>query len=152
MATIIVEDGTGTNPAANSYVSVAELEAYAADRGITIAGDGSELLIKAMDWLLIKAFSGTMLLATQPLHFPTKQSGVPNNIKIAEMVAALETDAGSDLLAPLQPRVIQQTVFGAVSRTFSDKGNQATVFTQLNALIAPFLSSGGGFGFVVSRG
>ena len=39
MATIVVEDGTGTNAAANSYVSEADLTTYAADRGVTLTAD-----------------------------------------------------------------------------------------------------------------
>ena len=47
MATIVVEDGTGTNAAANSYVTEAELTTYAADRGVTLTAATDVLLIKA---------------------------------------------------------------------------------------------------------
>jgi hypothetical protein len=47
---LIIEDGTGKTTA-QSYASEAELAAYAAERGITIAGTDTQLLLKAMDYL-----------------------------------------------------------------------------------------------------
>jgi len=51
---IIVEDGTGTNQAANSYCAVADLRNYALLRNVTLPvadDDCAVLLIKAMDYI-----------------------------------------------------------------------------------------------------
>ena len=63
MATIIV----GTN----SYVTEAELQTYADDRGIVIQGaDLSVLLINAMDYIETRSYSGQKFDADQSLEFP----------------------------------------------------------------------------------
>jgi hypothetical protein len=51
---IVVETGAGTDPTANSYCSVADLQAYAALRGSALpaaADDCAMLLIRAMDYI-----------------------------------------------------------------------------------------------------
>lgn len=51
---IVVEDGTGSNAAANSYASLSDLRMYAASRGVTVPivdDDCAILLIRAMDYL-----------------------------------------------------------------------------------------------------
>lgn len=72
---IIVETGSGTNPAANSYVSVANLQLFATMRGYTLPSadaDCEPLLIKAMDYIESKrsAFQGVKVYTDQPLQFP----------------------------------------------------------------------------------
>ena len=58
MATIVVETGSGSTTA-NSYVSEQELTTYASDRGVTLTGTASVLIIQAMDYLESKMFVGT---------------------------------------------------------------------------------------------
>jgi hypothetical protein len=51
---VIVEDGTGTNAAANSYCAVADLRDYATVRGISLPvadDDCASLLLRAMDYI-----------------------------------------------------------------------------------------------------
>lgn len=51
---VVVEDGTGSNPAANSYAAVADLQAYATLRGAALpvaADDCATLLLRAMDYI-----------------------------------------------------------------------------------------------------
>ena len=57
MATISVETGSGSS-SSNSYVSEADLSTYATDRGVTVAGTASVLLIKAMDYIESQPFKG----------------------------------------------------------------------------------------------
>jgi len=130
MATITV----GTN----SYVTEAELTTYATDRGITLTGAPDVLLIKAMDYL-----------DTQNLTVPDP---VPDQIKTAQMVAALLIDSGENLLAPQGQRVLSESVAGAVSVSYSDTGRQSTYYPQLAALLRPYLGSAGGNTFEVRRG
>ena len=123
----------------NSYATSSELEAYASARGLEIAGDPDVLLTKAMDWLQI-----------QPVTVPDP---VPDQIKQAQMVCAMIYHAGGDPLAAITRQVLSQTVFGAVSRTFSDKGPSAPLYPQLIALIRPYLTAGsmGSANFRVQR-
>lgn len=154
MATITV----GTN----SYVTEAELQTYADDRGITIAAaDLSVLLIQAMDYIETRAFKGSKTDPSQALEWP--RSGVylngtelddtivPDAIKQAQMAAALIYDTGADLLGSVAPRVTAERV-GEVSVQYSDKGNQTTLYPKLTALLRNYLANGGGFQFEVRRG
>lgn len=152
MATITV----GTN----SYVTESELTTYATDRGVTLSGTADVLLIQAMDWLELRAFKGSKTSSSQALEWPRDSvyvngkelddTVVPERIKQAQMAAAIQIDGGADLQPTVGPRVISQSVDGAVSRTFSDKGNQTAVFTKLNALIRDYVASSG-MSFEVSR-
>ena len=124
-----------------TYATDAELIAYAAARGVTITAlEAPVLLTKAGDWLQV-----------QPITVPDP---VPDQIKQAQMVCAMIYHAGGDPLAAITPRVTQETVFGAVSVSYSDSGPSAPLYPQLAALIRPYLTAGGigGANFRVSRG
>jgi hypothetical protein len=82
-STLIVEDGTGL-PNASSYVSAADIRAYATARGVTLAANDApgdaivdQLAIKAMDYIEANRsyFYGWKLTTTQRLCFP--REGVP---------------------------------------------------------------------------
>ena len=123
-----------------TYATDAELIAYAAARGVTITAlEAPILLTKAADWLQI-----------QPITVPYP---VPDQIKQAQMVCAMIYHAGGDPLAAITPRVTQETVFGAVSVSYSDSGPSAPLYPQLAALIRPYLTAGsmGGANFRVAR-
>ena len=123
-----------------TYATEAELIAYAAARGVTITAlEAPILLTKASDWLQV-----------QPITVPDP---VPDQIKQAQMVCAMIYNAGGDPLADITPRVTQETVFGAVSVSYSDSGPSAPLYPQLAALIRPYLTTGsmGGANFRVAR-
>lgn len=123
-----------------TYATDAELIAYAAARGVTITAlEAPILLTKAGDWLQV-----------QPITVPDP---VPDQIKQAQMVCAMIYHAGGDPLAAITPRVTQETVFGAVSVSYSDSGPSAPLYPQLAALIRPYLNAGsmGGANFRVQR-
>ena len=123
-----------------TYATEAELIAYAAARGVTITAlEAPVLLTKAGDWLQV-----------QPITVPNP---VPDQIKQAQMVCAMIYHAGGDPLAAITPRVTQETVFGAVSVSYSDSGPSAPLYPQLAALIRPYLTAGsmGGANFRVTR-
>ena len=123
-----------------TYATDAELIAYAAARGVTITAlEAPILLTKAGDWLQI-----------QPITVPDP---VPDQIKQAQMVCAMIYHAGGDPLAAITPRVTQETVFGAVSVSYSDSGPSTPLYPQLAALIRPYLTAGnmGGANFRVAR-
>lgn len=123
-----------------TYATDAELIAYAAARGVTVTVlEAPILLTKAGDWLQV-----------QPITVPDP---VPDQIKQAQMVCAMIYHAGGDPLAAITPRVTQETVFGAVSVSYSDSGPSTPLYPQLAALIRPYLTTGsmGGANFRVSR-
>lgn len=123
-----------------TYATEAELIAYAAARGVTITAlEAPILLTKGGDWLQV-----------QPITVPDP---VPDQIKQAQMVCAMIYHAGGDPLAAITPRVTQETVFGAVSVSYSDSGPSAPLYPQLAALIRPYLTAGsmGGANFRVQR-
>lgn len=122
------------------YATNEELIAYAAARGVTITAlEAPILLTKALDWLQIQ-------------HI-TVPDPVPDQIKQAQMVCAMIYHAGGDPLAAITPRVTQETVFGAVSVSYSDSGPSTPLYPQLAALIRPYLTAGqmGQANFVVQR-
>ena len=123
-----------------TYATDAELIAYAAARGVTIAAlEAPIMLTKAGDWLQV-----------QPITVPDP---VPDQIKQAQMVCAMIYHAGGDPLAAITPRVTQETVFGAVSVSYSDSGPSTPLYPQLAALIRPYLTAGSmsGANFRVAR-
>ena len=108
MATIVVEDGTGLANS-NSYASEAELATYAADRGVTIAGTDTILLIQAMDYIEQQNFKGDKNTDAQALqwpranvyidNYPVLSTEIPQLLKDAQLEAAIATDGGNNPLA-----------------------------------------------------
>lgn len=100
---LIVENGTGENPDANSYVSVADADAYATLRGLSAWLDLAESekekhLILATDYMQTRfqnKVKSCPVLDTQPLLFP-RQSWelIPPQIKRACILYALKSAAG----------------------------------------------------------
>jgi len=147
MATIIV----GTN----SYVTVAELETYASDRGITItASDKTVLLIKAMDYIETRNYISYKTVSTQALEFPRylcsmysydceyDNDEVPDDIKKAQIVAALLIDEGNELQATTTQTVKREKV-DVLEVEYMDNSSQANSYTSLNDLLNPFLAYAG---------
>ena len=135
------------------YATEAELTAYAAARGVTLTQPENVTLTRALDWLELQSFSGTKTDPNQPLEFPRNgETTVPAKIKTAQLVCAMIYDAGGDPLQAIGPRVTNETVFGAVSVSYSDTGPLVTLYPQLSALLRDFTGGLGGSQFVVSRG
>ena len=130
----------------DSYATEAELLAYATARGITISGDQTQLLIRAMDYLENQRFIGYKAASDQALQWP--RTGVmidgwdidstvtPNKVKVAQMEVALSMDADSDPMAVTDPDVKSQTV-GTISITYQDKSStkRPKIDTALSGLV-----------------
>lgn len=98
---LIIETGEGLETA-NSYVSVAELQAYASDRlEVLPESDVESLLIRAMDYLeSIKNYKGARKTSTQALAwprtgvyidgFPASSDRIPTLLKRAQMQLGIE--------------------------------------------------------------
>ncbi len=148
----------------DSYASEAELADYALARGVTIAGDKTVLLIKAMDWLESQPFIGYRTVAGQLLAFPRSgfhypdteatyfiptiyNTTIPPRIKQAQIVAALLIDGGASLLGAVD-RAVKSEAVGDISTTYMDNAGEVTRYPQLSLLLRGFVASG----MLVSRG
>jgi len=143
------------------YNDTADLTAYAAARGITLTATEDVLLTRSLDWLELQPFSGAKTDPLQPIEWPrTGITGVaddvvPDKIKTAQLVCALIYNSGGDPLAAIEPFVTQESVAGAVSVSYSDKGVMSPIYTQLNMLLRDYVggndSGSGANQFLVAR-
>ena len=133
----------------DSYATEAELLAYATARGITISGDQTQLLIRAMDYLENQRFIGYKAASDQALQWP--RTGVvidgwdidstvtPNKVKVAQMEVALAMDADSDPMAVTDPDIKTQSV-GTISITYQD--NSSTKRPKIDVALSGLIESG----------
>lgn len=156
---IVVENGSIV-AGANSYASVADLDAYAAERGVSLSvttdADKEALLIKAMDWMDAKCgelWQGERVSIDQPLAWP--RSGVwldnihqpidsiPRNLQYGQLAAAVEADA-ADLQQNRAPAIKRQKV-GELEIEYTNEGKRMAVsaFAKPEALLKPLLRYGG---------
>lgn len=110
----VVEDGSGTNPAANSYVSVAEFRNFWADHGFdTVPFTDSQVqvaLMQTTEYLeqrfALVWYGAQLLPGTQPLSWPRQciwidcalLPPIPNQLKKAVFEYAKRQVGGKDLL------------------------------------------------------
>ena len=152
MATIIV----GTN----SYVTEAELQTYADDRDIVIqSANLPSLLINAMDYIETRSYSGQKFDESQALEFPRYYTStapdtapdVPDDIKNAEITAALLIDSGVDLFATIG-RAVKKEKVDVLEVEYMDNAADKPLYQKLNAYLSDYLaSSNNGFQFAVTR-
>lgn len=135
------------------YVEETDFTAYAAARGITLLRPESETLTQALDYIELQSYSGSKTDPEQVLEFPRNgETEIPADIITAQMQTALVYDRGEDPLAPNGVKVLEETVHGAVTVKYSDKGGNTTTYPQITALLAPFLVNSGGSNFGITRG
>lgn len=162
MATIVVEDGTGTNSAANSYVSESDLTTYATDRGITLTATAPVLLIKSMDYLESLQYNGVKLLEDQPLQWPRMgvyigvnlldKNTIPKNLKNAQLATAVAIDQGQDPLAPIA-RATKREKVDVIEVEYMDGSAPYVINRTIMASLSNLLANGagGGSNFAVNR-
>lgn len=165
---LIVEDGSIVS-GANSYVTVAEIEAYAGLRGI-VYPDPTKIemyAIQAMDYLETLAYKGVQVDPdTQPLQWPRNHVYIngrvlPNNkipvgIKNAQMqlciylvqgISLFETGTGGQFITKEKIGPIETEYSEAV---FMAQGG-APIIPLAEALLMPYLAAGNGFQLTVAR-
>lgn len=161
---IIVEDGTGV-PGANSYVTVAEFEAYALARGVTLTGTptSEQLLLRAMDYIESLEYIGDIAICGQPLMWPrygvyidgycyVDGNTIPELLKNAQMVTALSIDAGMDPLSQFPtPRLVHSTTVGPITVEYEQGQPYTTIIRRVSAMLRRLIR-GTGMAFCVSRG
>jgi len=133
----------------DSYADEAALSAYAAARGLTIAGDQTQLLLRAMDFIESRSFVGTKATKAQPLQWPrdgvtidgweVASDEVPAKLAKAQIEIALSIDAASDPMAT-EGRAISSTSVGSVSVTYADKSEVSR--PKIDAALAGLVREG----------
>jgi len=147
MATIVVETGSGSSTA-NSYVSESELATYASDRGITLTGTPSILIIQAMDYLESKNFIGTKSTLEQSLQWPRTgveidnfyivSSSIPSLLKEAEMELCVALDGGVNPLANQDRKTLKEKV-GELEVEYAPSALAITYLTAVEAKLKKLL-------------
>lgn len=164
---LIVEDGSGTNPAANSYATTEQLLTYANERGVdlgSLPGPQLEvLMVKAMDYLesLGHKYKGQKVSTTQPLQWPRVDvwdveipgamlpfDEIPRLIEYAQLALAIE--AHTLELMPNrnltgQGAVIKEKV-GDIELTYAQETptqNFTSAFSKPYALLSPLFNKNG---------
>ncbi|MCK9532608.1 MAG: hypothetical protein M0R77_19140 [Gammaproteobacteria bacterium] len=151
----------------NSYVTEAELTAYAATRGVTLTVYTEIALFKAMDYIETRNYIGSKTDYTQALQFPRVLCGsvysgayplnqyqtywnipceydstvVPNEIKTAQMIAAILIDSGYDL-QPIINRQVKREKVDVLEVEYMNNALSSAQFTALNDILRPFIVSG----------
>ena len=137
---ITVEDGTGKTDS-NSYISSAELTAYATDRAITLTG-GDEIIYKAMDYVESQPFAGDKYTEEQALQWPrtgvylygftVDYNEIPQLLKDAVCEAAIAIDGGANPLATLGRTTSSETV-GPLSVTYDPGSREQSYMSACHA-------------------
>ncbi len=149
--TITVETGSGTNAAANSYVSVADFQAYADARGYSYPDTNAaceKLLIKAVDYIEARRtrFQGVKTTSTQPLQWPrtcvyiddytVASDTIPTELIRAQCelaVAAYTIDLQPTLQPSTAGQVKSKSVSGAVSIEYFESAASKYSLPQFTA-------------------
>lgn len=157
---LIVEDGTIVENA-DSYVSEADLTAYAAKRGVTLpsGNDLTVLAIKAMDYIesLEPRFKGSRVESDQPLSWPRKgviingffvdDDTIPKQLH--ELQCQLVIDG---MTVTLQPngtgRIVKRQKVDVIETEYEILGDGSVQLTRADNLTS-FLVDEGSLGFTV---
>lgn len=134
-------DGLST---ANSYVTTAELSAYASQRGIVLnSADLESLLFKSMDVLESKQYKSEPLNGTQSTLFPRMGVAIPRAIKQAQLMLAVAADT-NDLLSATTEQITKSEQVDVIKVEYfesKDAVNDSPLLTLVNELLAPYLAS-----------
>lgn len=140
-----------------AYATESELTTYASDRGITLSGTLSQLLTLAHDYIESKNYQGQRVSDTQSDKWPRTHvfvdgividsETVPQGIKNAEMQAAVEIDQGNDPLGNVD-RAVKSEKVDVIEVEYMDNASETVQLKKVNALLRPYLRSGGGFSVV----
>lgn len=164
----VVETGAGLANA-NSYASVADADAYVADRGI--AGWAAlsstvkqQSLIRGTDYLeqtYRDAWKGYRVTSTQALSwprsdvivdtFPVAANIVPTAVVRACIEMALRASDGDELIADLGQQVVRERV-DVIETEYAQYGSPSAKYPAVNRLLIPYvLSSTSDGGFAQAR-
>lgn len=156
---IVVEDGSVVT-GANAYVSRADVIAYAAARGVTLADSTATdaYILTATDYLesLAEQFKGERYSRDQSLCWPRygvsiegydwSEDEIPRQLVAAQCALVVEISEGADPfnVEAVQGPIIEESVVGAVSVKYaSATASKVRKDTSSRALIALLLKRNG---------
>ena len=148
---LTIEDGTGKTDS-QTYASEAELAAYALERGITVSGTDTELLIKAMDYLESKDFIGDKGTKEQALQWPRNNAAIdgyyvdsdsiPNLLKESQIEFALGIDGGVNPMANT-PRETKREKVGDIEVEYSSSALAQSYITAAETKLKKLIRESG---------
>lgn len=161
---LIVEDGSLPVDAV-SYVTVAELRAFADARGSTLSEDDTLLekaLILAADYIegFSDRFKGSKVDEEQSLQFPRSglyvdgflisETVIHKSLKNAQCQLAIESAGGTDLQPTGDGREIIKEKLDVLETEWKPGagGSPQPVFSKAMKFLAPLLKGGGGLSLV----
>ena len=168
---LIVETGEIV-PNADSYISLADARALAANYGLELPEDDTAAEVALRNGatyvgLAEPQMCGRRVSAEQSLAyprtgvtlngFPVSNNVIPSQLIRAQVIAAVTYGAGTDVRANSDGRSVQtERVEGAVTVTYFNNGNSGatTTITAADDALRPLLCGGlnNGFSFNVYRG
>lgn len=147
MATIVIEDGSQV-AGANSYATEAELTTYATDRGVTISGTASVLLVQAMDYIESRNYQGFKASSTQPLVWPRygvmvdgyqlASDEIPQLLKDAQLETAISIDSGDNPTATIG-RTTKREKLGDLELEYADSASAGNTYRAINSKLSKLL-------------
>jgi len=156
---IIVEDGTIVANS-NSYVTAAELESYAVERGITLSAGAEVLLHQSMDYIESLNFIGDRFSREQSLVFPRvnvyidgfyyEPAIIPDLLKNGQMATAIAIDTGANPLSTISPEVKKEKV-DVIEVEYKESGLQAAIARTISASLYKLIKGGMGLNASVKR-
>jgi hypothetical protein len=141
---LIIENGSIVDNA-NSFVTAAEMVAYAALRGVTITADTTtqeQQIILAMDYLVSReqSMKGTRVSDLQELPYPRFNvryngyyitgSEIPKELKNAQIELAIQLGSTELLLSEKTDNVQSISLDGVISKSFFSGGSYSTIRTD----------------------
>lgn len=158
---LVIEDGTIV-AGANSFVTRAEIIAYAQSRGKVLADEEATdvYAILAMDYLWTLCFKGDLVSPTQTTPYPRMGlvdgdtdpdyvHTIPDGIKNAQLQLSLDSANGITLTASTNPTgEIKRRKVGPIEREYFPGGSGtldgSPPLTVATSWLVPFLCDGGG--------
>lgn len=158
---LVIEDGTLV-PGANSFVTRAEIIAYANSRGKVLPDEDATdvFAILSMDYLWSLCFKGELVSPTQSTPYPRMGlvdgdtdpayiHAIPIGIKNAQLQLSLDAASGIILTASSNPSgEIKRRKVGPLEREYFEGGSLtldgSPPLTVANSWLAQFLCDGGG--------
>jgi hypothetical protein len=143
---LIIEDGSIVANA-DSYVTTAEITAYANKRGFTVPTSESDLemiAILAIDYMQSKKYIGNLVESDQALAFPRREiedladDVIPQAIKNAQIELAIAAHT-NDLLMSEPTATVQSESTGTTSTTYLGGLTTEFVSARVNMFLSQYL-------------
>lgn len=158
---LVIEDGSIV-AGANSYITVAQLKAYASDRGVELPADDSALepmIVQAGDYLnsYEPKFKGKRVDPTQSMAWPRNgaviygvefvDNAIPAQLIAAQCQAAILVSQGVDLMPNITGFAVRREKVDVIEFEYATGGgvnNSATpemtpTFPSVEALLVPLI-------------